>query len=152
MDNLTHTLTGLALSRAGLGRFYARPALVLMVAANMPDVDVISLAGGPLLYLQWHRGITHSLFLMPVMAIFPVLLALAVARSTAGWKAAYALSLIGVGSHLLIDWTNAYAVRLLLPFSGEWLHGDLNSVVDVWIWLVLLLAALGPLLGRLVEL
>ena len=41
MDNLTHTLTGLALSRAGLNRYYARAGLVLMLAANAPDIDVI---------------------------------------------------------------------------------------------------------------
>ncbi len=151
MDNLTHTLTGLALSRAGLNRFYARPTLVLLVAANLPDVDVIAAAGGSLSYLDQHRGITHSLAAMPLLAIVPVLLAMAVGRSRAGWLAAYVLSLIGLGSHLLLDWTNAYAVRLLLPFSGTWFHSDLNNVIDVWIWAALLLAVVGPLLGKLVS-
>ncbi len=151
MDNLTHTLTGLALSRAGLNRFYARPALVLLVAANLPDIDVIAAAGGSLMYLEHHRGITHSLLSMPVLAIFPVLLAMAVGRSRAGWLAAYVLSLIGVGSHLLLDWTNAYAIRLLLPVSRTWFHSDLNNVIDLWIWAALLLAVVGPLLGRLVS-
>ena len=151
MDNLTHTLTGLALSRAGLNRFYTRPALVLVVAANLPDIDVISALGGGVSYLDHHRGITHSLFMLPVLALIPVLLALTISRSRAGLVGAYVLSLIGLGSHLLLDWTNAYAIRLLLPFSGTWFHSDLNSVVDVCIWAVLLLAVLGPLLGRLVS-
>ena len=60
MDNLTHTLTGLALSRAGLSRWYARPTLVLMLAANIPDIDIVTIAGGPFNYFQYHRGVTHS--------------------------------------------------------------------------------------------
>lgn len=151
MDNLTHTLTGLALCRAGLNRLYARPALVLLVAANLPDVDVVSALGGGLSYLDHHRGITHSVLTMPLLAIVPVLLAMALSRSRARMGWAYLLSLIGVGSHLLLDWTNAYAIRLLLPFSGTWFHSDLNNVVDIWIWAILLLAALAPLLGKLVS-
>ena len=151
MDNLTHTLTGLALSRAGLNRFYARPTLVLLVASNIPDVDVFSLFGGWANYLAYHRGLTHSLAFMPVMAIFPALLALAISRSTAGWKAAYLISLVGVAGHLLLDWTNAYGIRLLLPFSSAWLHADLNSIVDIWIWAILLVAAFGPVLSGLVS-
>lgn len=151
MDNLTHTLTGLALSRAGLKRFYGHPGLVLMVAANIPDVDVASLIGGPVSYLEYHRGLTHSIPFLPVMAIFPVLIAMAFRRSRAGWLGAYMLSLIGVASHLLIDWTNSYAIRLMLPFSSTWYHADITGVVDIWIWAILLLAALGPLLSGLVS-
>ena len=151
MDNVTHTLTGLALSRAGLNRWYPRPGLVLMLAANIPDIDIVALARGPFNYFQYHRGITHALPMVPVMALLPVLFVCAVGRTMRGWKAAYILSIIGVASHLLLDWTNTYGVRFLLPFSGQWFHLDLNSLTDLWIWGVLLLAFLGPLLGRLVS-
>jgi inner membrane protein len=151
MDNLTHTLTGVVMSQAGLNRWYARSGLVLMLAANAPDLDVLTAFGGSLNYFVNHRGMTHSIAMAPVMALLPMLLACAVSRSMRGWKAAYALSLIGVGSHLLLDWTNAYGVRLLLPFSSRWLRLDLNNIVDLWIWSVLLLAVVAPLLGRLVS-
>jgi inner membrane protein len=151
MDNLTHTLTGLALSRAGLSRWYARPALVLMLAANIPDIDIVTIAGGPFNYFLNHRGITHSIAMAPVMALLPVLFVCAVSRTMRGWKAAYFLSIIGVASHLLLDWTNSYGVRYFLPFSSQWFHLDLNSLTDLWIWAVLILAFLGPLLGRLVS-
>lgn len=151
MDNLTHTLTGLALSRAGLNRWYGRPALVLILAANIPDIDIVTLIRGPFVYFENHRGLTHSIAMMPVMAVLPVLVACAVARTMRGFRSAYVLSLIGVASHLLLDWTNTYGVRLLLPFSGEWFRLDLNSLIDLWIWGVLLVACVGPLLGRLVS-
>jgi inner membrane protein len=69
----------------------------------------------------------------------------------AGLKAAYVLSMIGVASHLLLDWTNSYGVRFLLPFSAQWFRLDLNNIIDLWIWGVLLTACVGPLLGRLVS-
>ncbi len=151
MDNLTHTLTGLMLSRAGLNRFSARPALLLMLAANIPDIDVVSLLGGPLNYLHYHRSYTHAIALAPLMAILPVLFVCALERSAKAWKSAYVLSLIGVASHLLLDWTNAYGIRMLLPFSDRWLHLDTTNIVDLWIWAVLLAACLGPALGKLVS-
>jgi inner membrane protein len=151
MDNLTHTLTGLALSRAGLSRWYARPALVLMLAANIPDIDFVTIAGGPFNYFQYHRGLTHSIAMAPVMALLPVLLVCAVGRTMRGWKAAYVLSIIGVASHLLLDWTNTYGVRFFLPFSSQWFRLDLNSLTDLWIWGFLILAFLGPLRARLVS-
>jgi inner membrane protein len=56
-----------------------------------------------------------------------------------------------VASHLLLDYTNAYGIRLLLPFSGRWFHLDLNSLIDLWIWAAFFVALVGPLLVRLVN-
>jgi inner membrane protein len=39
-------------------------------------------------------------------------------------------------SHPLLDWTNNYGVRPLLPWSGKWFYGDLVFIIDPWIWLV----------------
>jgi len=151
MDNLTHTLTGLVLSRAGLSRWYARPGLVLMLAANVPDIDIVTSFRGMFTYFEIHRGITHSFAMLPVMSLLPALVACAVSRTMRGFKAAYILSLVGVASHLLLDWTNTYGIRFLLPFSGQWFRLDLNGLVDLWIWAVLMIACVAPLLARLVS-
>src|SRR5580692_5353768 len=150
MDPLTHTLTGLFLSRAGLNRWTPRASAILMLAANAPDIDVVSVAGGSLNYLHYHRHLTHSLAAMPVMAVLPVLLVRGVSRKPVHWLGAFCAAMIAVGSHLLLDWTNSYGIRLLLPFSGQWLRLDWNNVVDVWIWAVLVLGLAGPFLARLV--
>jgi inner membrane protein len=55
-----------------------------------------------------------------------------------------------VASHLLLDLTNVYGVRLLLPFSGHWSHWDITPVVDFSIWAILLLGVVAPALSRLV--
>jgi len=66
------------------------------------------------------------------------------------WPGALAAAMLGVAFHLLLDWTNVYGVRLLLPFSGRWLRLDSTAVVDLWIWAIAAVALVGPFLARLV--
>ena len=151
LDSLTHTLTGLALSRAGLNRLSPHAAFMLALAANAPDIDVLSAAGGALSYLQYHRHFTHALLAIPILAILPVMAAQAFFRGGIKFAGAYLLSLAGVASHVALDYTNIYGVRLKLPFSNAWFRLDALSIVDVWIWAVLLVSVLGPALVRLVN-
>jgi len=151
MDNLTHSLTGLMLSRAGLNRLYPRADLLLIIAANIPDIDFVTIVRGPLFYFEQHRGYTHSIAAMPVMALLSVLFVCAITRSMRDAVTAWEIAMVGVASHLLLDWTNSYGIRMFLPFSSRWLHLDLNNLFDLIIWAVLLLGWLGPWLGRLVS-
>lgn len=150
MDNLTHTATGLFLSRAGLNRWTPQASAILMLAANAPDIDVVSAAGGPVSYLHYHRHLTHSLVAMPVMALLCVLLVRAISRKPVRWLGAFAAAMIGVASHLALDYTNGYGIRLLLPFSQEYYRLEWTGVIDLCIWAVLLLALVAPFLARLV--
>lgn len=143
MDNVTHSLTGWMIARAGM-KPAPRVALMMIIAANIPDIDVVSGLGGALSYIQWHRSYTHSLACAPLMAFVPLLLV---------WRFSilyYGFSLIGVLSHLLLDWTNAYGIRLLLPFSGRWLRLDQTDIVDPWILTVFFLALAAPALAGMV--
>jgi inner membrane protein len=140
MDNVTHSLVGLMLARAT-----GKRAAMMVLAANLPDVDIVSWAGGPLFYLEAHRGIAHSWIAAPLLALILILL-----FRDRTWQS-YLACLIGVLSHLLLDWTNVYGIRLLLPFSGRWLRLDMTDVVDPWILLVLLLAVAAPALAGLVS-
>jgi len=152
MDNLTHTLTGLMLSRAGLNRWCPKATPILLLAANIPDSDiVVRLFNDSLTYLDHHRGITHGLAAAPVMAALAVALVAAVTRSKLPWLRAIVTGSIGVLSHLLLDWTNTYGIHMLAPFSNGWLRLDIINVVDLWIWIFLLLAVAGPLLSKLVS-
>ncbi len=151
MDNLTHSLTGLMLSRAGLARFHARAPLALILSANAPDVDGLAIFWGPLAYIRYHRGLAHAIPFVPVMALLPMLIVCALMRSFQGWMRLYLLCIAGVASHLLLDWTNTYGVRFLLPFSPQWFHLDLNALVDLWILAVLLFAWLLVYVFRMVN-
>jgi len=106
---------------------------------------------GGFFYFTCHRGYTHSLVGAPVLALALALAFCALDRSLRKLPAAFALALAGVASHLLLDWTNAYGVRFLLPFSGRWFSLDLVTLIDVWIWAALILATVAPWMGRLVS-
>ena len=150
MDPLTHTATGLFLSRIGLKRWSPLATPILLLAANAPDIDIVSASGGALSYLHYHRHLTHSILAMPVMAIGTVALVRLVSRKSVNWMGAFFAALIAVASHLLLDLTNTYGVRLLLPFSARWLRLDITNVFDLWIWGIFLLCIAAPFLGRLV--
>ena len=151
MDNLTHTLTGLMLSRAGLNRVtpYATP--ILLLAANVPDIDIVTLAWGQDFYFHHHRGITHAFVMVPVMALLPLLVVRLLARKPLRWMGAFAAAAGGVLSHLALDYLNHYGVRVLLPWSGEFLSLGVTFVADAWIWLLLISGWAWPALSRLVS-
>jgi inner membrane protein len=151
MDNLTHSLTGYVLARAGLDRFSPGGAVLLVLAANAPDLDILFVTGGGLRYFEAHRGYSHSLLFLPVMALLSAFVAAAILRKRLPWFKAWGICSLGVASHLLIDWTNNYGIRLGLPFSSRWFHADLNSLYDVWILAALLVGVISPLFSRLVS-
>ena len=151
MDNLTHTLTAVMLARAGLDRFTPRALALTILAANVPDIDAVSIIAGTDTYFHYHRWATHSLALAPILATLPVLAVAAVTRSRLPWFRAWLVCLLSVFSHLLLDFTNPYGIRLLLPFSSAWPSLDITHVVDIWIWAMLLLGVVWPMLSGLVS-
>src|SRR6516162_7198518 len=152
MDNVTHTLTGLMMARAGLAKGGERGAtLAILLAANAPDMDVFwSGLPGSFRYFDYHRGITHSLALAPLVALVPLLAARWIGKASIAWGT-YIACLVGVLSHLALDLTNVYGVRLLLPFSARWLRLDTTDIVDPWILIILLVAIGAPALAGLVS-
>ena len=151
MDNLTHSLTGLALSRAGLDRYCPRAVWLLILSANAPDADIIFAQRGAFSYLEHHRGYTHSFVGLPLMAALTVVVIALLFRQRLPWFRAWLLCVIGVASHLLLDWTNSYGLRPLIPFSSSWFHLDINALYDDWILVVLSFAALWPFFVRLIN-
>ena len=70
MDNLTHSLVGLTAAKAGLERLSPGASLVCVLAANSPDADIVVLAFGDRWdFLQHHRGITHAIVGVVILAL-----------------------------------------------------------------------------------
>ncbi len=138
------------LSHAGLNRFtpYATPILIL--SANAPDADIVTLIGGPLNYFHFHRHISHSLIFAPLLAALVVAIVRISVKKPFPLRAAFFIALAGLVSHLLLDLTNAYGVRIFLPFSAEWLHWDITNVIDFWILSFFALCLAAPFLSKLV--
>lgn len=145
----------MALARAGLSRLAPRSTWMIVAAANAPDIDLVTGLNGSLSYLEHHRGWTHAFAYAPAVALLPVMLWWPFLKSESARDrhllGAYFVSLLGVLSHDLMDWLNVYGVRLLLPFSRDWMRLDWVNIIDLWIWLILLLAVLAPMLGSLVS-
>ncbi len=146
MDNLTHSLVGLMLARAGLEKTTPRGTAMMVLAANAPDADAFVWFTGTLRYIEYHRTYTHCLTFLPLVALLPMLLA----RAKFSLRS-YVAAMIGVLSHLLMDWTNAYGIPLALPFSNHRFRLDINNIVDVWILLILLIPVAATALTRLVN-
>ena len=125
MDNLTHTLTALALSQAGLKRKTRFATLALVVGANLPDIDLLSRWGGAAAFLKYHRGITHSILGVTILAtllagvLYYVGRRFPSARKTTPtlhprWL--FGICWSATASNLALDFTNSYGVRPFLPF------------------------------------
>ncbi|HEX7054702.1 MAG TPA: metal-dependent hydrolase [Burkholderiales bacterium] len=71
MDTLTHALSGALLARAVVpqGRAVPRYVAAGFLACAAPDLDFAWTSGGMLAYIEHHRGVTHSLVLLPLWAL-----------------------------------------------------------------------------------
>ena len=159
MDNITHTLTGLAISQAGFNRKTRYATIAIVIGANLPDIDLVSGFGGNVDYLEYHRGITHSIIGVTVLGT--LLGGIIYLLGKRGHKAKSGPPLDGrwlllgcwvaTASHLLLDFTNAYGVRPFLPFNGHWYAWDIEPIIDPLLWLVLIAGLALPALLRLVS-
>jgi inner membrane protein len=146
VDNLCHSLVGAALGKAGLARRTTLGMSTLVIANNLPDVDVAVFATDTLA-MSFRRGWTHGvvaqvalpIVLTGVMLAFDrlVLRQRADAPPPAVARELLLLSYIGVLLHVLMDLMNSYGVRLLMPFTGQWFYGDALFIVDPWLYLAL---------------
>lgn len=147
MDNLTHSLFALTLARTRLGRASPLATPALLVAANLPDLDIVVRPfGGSAAYLAYHRGITHAAFGLIVQIVVLTFLWWRLERRIAPAEAGskpFARGgpllpvAVGLFTHPLLDGLNVYGIRPWLPFDGAWIYGDLLFVVDPWVWLLL---------------
>ncbi len=151
MEPATHTLTGYMMSRAGLRDWCPAATPVLLVAANVPDIDFAAWLGGGLTLLDWHRGPTHALFFVALMALLPLFLVRPFLGRPMRWGRAYAVSVLGVLSHLALDGMNIYGVRYLEPFREDYFGLGVAAVADLWLLAGLLAAAGWLLVSRLVS-
>jgi inner membrane protein len=144
VENVAHSLVGLLGAKAGLDRLSPGATSACVIAANLPDADIIAGLGGKWFLLQHHRGITHSIL---GVLVLPILLTslyslgdFLVSRIRPSkprvrfWHLLLVTFLMGA-THPILDWTNNYGIRPLLPWDGRWFYGDLVFIVDPWIWL-----------------
>jgi len=170
MDNLTHSLVGLALGELveralpaaqDPARARTRRRVLLAtgaLASNFPDLDLVltPLLAPPLGYLLHHRGHTHTLlYALPQIALLLGLMwllwpgaRLLLQGDRTARRAILATALLGMVLHLAFDALNVYGVHPFHPFDSRWLYGDLVFIVEPVFWTALGVALAAALPSR----
>ncbi len=124
MDTLTHALSGALAARAtepGAPRAGHLPRRTRMWigfwAAAFPDSDFVARFIDPLMYLTVHRGITHSIIMLPLWALGLAFLFKLFVRERYHWRAFAGVCALGIGTHIAGDVITAFGTMVFAPFS-----------------------------------
>jgi inner membrane protein len=149
------------MGRAGLNRKTALATATVTLAAEAPDLDVLSRFGGSVLGLNHHRGFTHSFLGVPLVAAvvvgFIYLIWRLRGRKTRNpdlpprWGLLFAYACLAGLSHILLDFTNNYGVRPFWPFSERWISWDIVFIVEPVMLALLMLGLILPSLFSLIN-
>jgi len=147
LDNITHTLVGLTLVRTGLGRRTPGALPAMIIASNAPDLDIVTaITGGAVPYLEAHRGTTHGVLGVLLLAIATAIVVALVQRigptmmdpeRRGSLKPLIRVALVGTALHVLMDLPTSYGIRILSPFSETWFAFDWLPIVDIYLWALL---------------
>jgi inner membrane protein len=137
LDTLTHALSGALLARATAPKDAPPGSVPRRIAAGFlacaaPDLDFVAGFAGPVSYLLNHRGVTHSLVLLPLWALGLSWLLARIVREPRGWRALYGITAMAIGAHIVGDLITNYGTMILAPFS-DWRAGiGTTFIIDRW--------------------
>jgi len=161
LEPITHFLTGACMGRAGLNRKTALATLTLTLAAEAPDLDVLSRFAGPAFGFAHHRGFTHSflgiLLDAAVVVGFVYLIWRLRGRKLKDpslpprWGLLFLYACLAGLSHILLDFTNNYGVRPFWPFSEKWYSWDIVFIFEPVLFAFLLLGLILPSFFSLID-
>jgi len=119
MDSLTQLTLGAACGEAVLGKKVGRKALVWgAVIGTLPDLDVFIPLGGAVNDFVYHRGFSHSLFLLALLSPMIAWLITKVHPDTKryyrGW---FLLSFLVLEVSVLLDLMTIYGTQIFWPFD-----------------------------------
>ena len=155
MDNLTHALAGALVARATAPRNpgpetlpLGRRMVVGAIAANLPDLDILASYLSPLSYLYHHRGVSHSLLLLPMWAVLTAAVCALVWRGKPGWRAYLAVATWAIASHIVLDVITSFGTMVFAPFSDARVALSATFIIDLWVTGIILVALAASLLWR----
>ena len=139
MDTLTHALSGALLARATAPQRTDNTTLPLrrrlllgFLAAAAPDLDYVVSFLGPIEYLYHHRGVTHSIILLPLWAYLLARLCAVAWHRDRPWQAYFGVTALGIAIHIAGDWINSYGTIVFAPFSDTRYGIGTTFVIDLW--------------------
>jgi inner membrane protein len=155
MDTLTHALSGALIARATAPKESApgalptgRRVLVGFFAAAFPDADVLFSYISPLAYLYHHRGITHSIPLLPLWTVALAWVFAYIWRNKPGWRAYAGVAALGIGAHIAGDLITSFGTIIFAPFSDWRAALSTTFIIDLWFTGIIFAALLAAALWR----
>lgn len=101
-------------------------------AAAFPDLDFVTSYLSPLSYLYHHRGVTHSLLLIPVWAVLVAMIFALLWRDQARWRAYLGISAIGIATHIAGDLITSFGTMIFAPLSDARFALSATFIIDLW--------------------
>lgn len=137
MDTLTHALSGALLARAtaqGVASQMALPRRITagFLACAAPDLDIVFRFFGPVAYLENHRGVTHSLILLPLWALLYSWILAKILRERRGWRMLYLITALSLALHVAGDIITSYGTMILAPLSDWRAQIGTTFIIDPW--------------------
>ena len=149
MDTLTHALSGALLARATEPKAATVPRRTRMVvtfwAAAFPDSDFVLRFIDPLTYLTAHRGITHSVIMLPVWATVLALLFQFLYRRRYPWRAFFVACALGIGIHIAGDVITSFGTMIFAPVSEWRAQLPVTFIIDPYFTLIIVAGLLASL-------
>lgn len=141
MDSITQAVLGAAIAEAGFRkRLGSRAVAFGAVCGALPDLDMTLRFIDEWAVLVHHRGFSHSLLLLSLVAPLAGWLGYrATGRSLGSWIHLAAWALL---THPLLDVCTSYGTQLLWPVTTKRFAIDAVAVIDPFYTLPLLLAVL----------
>jgi inner membrane protein len=132
MDPISQGTVGAAFAQSSANKTnIAKISVVGFLAGLAPDLDVlIRSSTDPVLFLEYHRQFTHSLFFIPFGALIVSALIFPLVRKSLSFKITYVASFLGYATHGLLDACTSYGTLLFWPFSNERITWNNISIVD----------------------
>ena len=132
MDPISQGTVGAAFAQSAANKTnIAKISIVGFLAGLAPDLDVlIRSSTDPILFLEYHRQFTHSLFFIPFGALIVSALVFPLVRKSLNFKTTYVASFLGYATNGLLDACTSYGTLLFWPFSNERITWNNISIVD----------------------
>ena len=132
MDPISQGTVGAAFAQSSASKNnIIRIGFIGFLAGLAPDLDVlIRSSDDPILFLEYHRQFSHSLFFIPFGSLFVALFLFPFFKGSMSMKTVYVASFLGYATHGLLDACTSYGTQLFWPFSDDRVTWNNISIVD----------------------
>ena len=154
MDTLTHALSGALLARATWGKgqklSLRQRTQVGFITAAFPDIDYLLrlTTDNFLVYLNYHRGITHSVLMLPLWALLLSLIFSRLFKQKPDWRSLYVICCLGLGIHIAGDIITSYGTMIFAPFTDWRASLDTTFIIDPYFTGIIVLSLIASFIYK----